>query len=220
MKIMVFTEGTIFTHSNWIGLAREEIVRRIMEGERPDYAGTVPIGEAARKIQAWSDVGVEILYLTSRRSSEEVEQVREVLQRYSFPSGELFFRLEGEEYKDAAERAMPEDVAEIEACLGEMTAAAGDNKAFTRADMRFHLAVARASRNQVLTQSYYFIQGLLEEAIERADALPGGIERALINHRDMLTGIGNRCPDDAQRASERQIMDVAEYFRQRELHGK
>jgi len=112
MKIMVFTEGTIFTHSNWIGLAREEIVRRIMEGERPDYAGTVPIGEAARKIQAWSDVGVEILYLTSRRSSEEVEQVREVLQRYSFPSGELFFRLEGEEYKDAAERAMPDVIIE------------------------------------------------------------------------------------------------------------
>ena len=79
--------------------------------------------------------------------------------------------------------------------------------------MRFHLAVARASRNQVLTQSYYFIQGLLEEAIERADALPGGIERALVNHRDMLTGIRNRSADDAQRASERQIMDVAEYFR-------
>ena len=32
----------------------------------------------------------------------------------------------------AAERAMPEDVAEIEAYLDEMTAAAGDNKAFTR----------------------------------------------------------------------------------------
>jgi DNA-binding FadR family transcriptional regulator len=120
----------------------------------------------------------------------------------------------------AAERAMPEDVVEIEACLGEMTAAAGDNKAFTRADMRFHLTVARASRNQVLTQSYYFIQGLLEEAIERADALPGGIERALINHRDMLNGIRNHSADDAQRASERQIMDVAEYFRVRELHGK
>jgi DNA-binding FadR family transcriptional regulator len=120
----------------------------------------------------------------------------------------------------AAERATPEDVVEIQSCLNEMEIAAGDNKAFTRADMRFHLAVARASRNQVLTQSYYFIQGLLEEAIERADALPGGIERALVNHRDMLTGIRDRCPDEAQHASERQIKDVAEYFRVRELYGK
>ena len=108
MKIMVFTEGTIFTHSDWIGLAREEIVRRVKEGERPDYAGTIPIGEAARKIQAWSQAGAEILYLTSRRSLDEVEQVREVLQRYSFPAGQLFFRQEGEEYKDAAERAIPD----------------------------------------------------------------------------------------------------------------
>ena len=108
MKIMVFTEGTIFTHSDWISLAREEIVRRVKEGERPDYAGTIPIGEAARKIQAWSQAGAEILYLTSRRSLDEVEQVREVLQRYSFPAGQLFFRQEGEEYKDAAERAIPD----------------------------------------------------------------------------------------------------------------
>jgi len=108
MKIMVFTEGTTFTHSNWIGLAREEIVRRVKEGERPDYAGTMPIGKAAKKIQAWSQAGAEILYLTSRRSLDEVEQVREVLQRYDFPPGQLFFRLEGEQYKDAAERALPD----------------------------------------------------------------------------------------------------------------
>jgi GntR family transcriptional regulator, transcriptional repressor for pyruvate dehydrogenase complex len=120
----------------------------------------------------------------------------------------------------AAERATPGDVAEIQLCLDEMERAAADDRAFSRADMRFHLAVARASRNQVLAQSYFLIHGLLEEAIQRADALPGGIERALVNHRDMLTGIRNRQPDEAQRASERQIMDVAEYFRQRELQGK
>ena len=108
MKIMVFTEGTIFGHSNWLDLAREEIVRRVKEGERPDHAGTIPIGDAVRKIQAWNDAGAEILYLTSRRSLDEVEQVREILQRYRFPAGRLFFRLEGEEYKDAAARAMPD----------------------------------------------------------------------------------------------------------------
>ena len=108
MKIMVFTEGTIFGHSNWIGLRREEIVQRVKEGEQPDYSGTIPIGNAAQKIRAWSDAGAEILYLTSRRSSEEVEQAREMLRLYEFPAGQMFFRLEGEEYKDAAERALPD----------------------------------------------------------------------------------------------------------------
>jgi hypothetical protein len=108
MKIMVFTEGTIFTHSSWLGLPRAEVVRRVKEGERPDYAGTIPIGDAAKKIQAWRDAGAEILYLTSRRSPAEVEQAREILHRYGFPMGQLFFRLEGEEYKDAAARALPD----------------------------------------------------------------------------------------------------------------
>ena len=108
MKIMVFTEGTIFSHSDWIGLAREEVVQRAKEGEEPDYAAMIPIGNAAQRIRAWSDAGAEIQYLTSRRSLDEVEKVREVLRLYDFPQGQLFFRLEGEEYKDTAERAFPD----------------------------------------------------------------------------------------------------------------
>jgi len=108
MKIMVFTEGTIFSHSNWLGLPREEIVQRVKDGERPDYAGTIPIGNAAQKIQAWRNVGAEILYLTSRCSPDEVEQARQILQRCGFPEGQLLFRLEEEEYKDVAERAQPD----------------------------------------------------------------------------------------------------------------
>ncbi|RPJ27896.1 MAG: hypothetical protein EHM33_06370 [Chloroflexi bacterium] len=108
MKIMVFTEGTIFSHSNWLGLPREEIVQRVKDGERPDYAGTIPIGNAAQKIQAWRNVGAEILYLTSRCSPDEVEQAWQILQRCGFPEGQLLFRLEEEEYKDVAERAQPD----------------------------------------------------------------------------------------------------------------
>ncbi len=51
MKILVFTEGTIFSHRNWIGLAREEIIGRVREGERPGYAGSMPISDAAKKVQ-------------------------------------------------------------------------------------------------------------------------------------------------------------------------
>ena len=120
----------------------------------------------------------------------------------------------------AAERAMPEDVAEIEAYLDEMTAAAGDNKAFT-ADMRFHLAVARASRNQVLTQSYYFIQGLARRS-DRAGGCPAWRHRTgprqSPRHADRypqpLPGRG-AAGFGAANHGRRRILQ-----RQRELHGK
>ena len=112
MKILVFTEGTIFSHRDWLALSRDEIVRRVKEGERPDYSGTVPIGGAARKLRAWNQDGVEIVYLTSRREPAQVEEVRKILRRYGFPMGEVFFRQAGEEYKDVAERVMPDMIVE------------------------------------------------------------------------------------------------------------
>ena len=87
MKILVFTEGTIFTHQ-------------------------IPIGQAARKLQGWKREGVEIVYLTSRREPADIVQVRDILQRYGFPAGELLFRKVGEEYKDVAEKALPDIIIE------------------------------------------------------------------------------------------------------------
>lgn len=38
--------------------------------------------------------------------------MRRVLQSHGFPAGELLFRHEGEEYKDVAERALPDLIIE------------------------------------------------------------------------------------------------------------
>ena len=110
----------------------------------------------------------------------------------------------------AAERATPEDVVQVAQCLDEMRSAADNGQAFARADVRFHLAVARASRNEVLAQSYYFIHALLEQVIRKADALPGGQKRAIVNHGLILEGIRNRDAALTQQACERQICDVTE----------
>jgi GntR family transcriptional regulator, transcriptional repressor for pyruvate dehydrogenase complex len=113
----------------------------------------------------------------------------------------------------AAERATGADVADMEACLQEMRGATDDNSAFARADVRFHLAVARASKNEVLAQSYYFIHSLLEKVVQEADSLPEGKERALVNHRVILEGIQHGNAALVQEASERQLSDVAEQVR-------
>jgi hypothetical protein len=59
-----------------------------------------------------AESGATILYLTSRRTPEEVQIIRNVLEKHSFPMGELLFREAGEEYKDVAERALPDIIVE------------------------------------------------------------------------------------------------------------
>lgn len=52
------------------------------------------------------------MYLTSRTHSDEIEDIRFVLHKFGFPEGELFFRQEGEAYKDVAERVLPDIIVE------------------------------------------------------------------------------------------------------------
>ena len=110
MKILVFTEGTIITHAGAAGLDREEIVRQVQEGQATvsDYASCIPLGNANTKLQAWKRQGAVIAYLTSRTTSNQIEDIQKVLKRYDFPEGELFFRRAGEQYKDVAERVRPD----------------------------------------------------------------------------------------------------------------
>lgn len=110
MKILVFTEGTIITHASAAGHSREEIVRQVRDGDVSvaDYASCIPVGSAANKLQIWKRQGAEIAYLTSRTTPDEVADIQTVLKRYNFPTGKLFFRREGEQYKDVAEQILPD----------------------------------------------------------------------------------------------------------------
>jgi hypothetical protein len=122
VKILVFTEGTILTNNKWIGLPREEVVKQVKkwsnlskeELEKLQKAGDAPspIGNSVRKIGAWKKQGATIVYLTSRTKSEEVDIIRGILKKYEFPEGKLLFRKEGEDYKDVAEKVMPDIIVE------------------------------------------------------------------------------------------------------------
>jgi len=116
MRILVFTEGTILTHRTHIGLPRDKVVELVKSRKDPlgvnYFVGSVPIGNSAGKMKGWKGQGATILYLTSRRASEEVQTIKNILAEYGFPDGELFFRREGEEYKEVAERASPDVIIE------------------------------------------------------------------------------------------------------------
>jgi hypothetical protein len=118
MRILVFTEGTILT-GNVAHLSREERIRAVQEaiarqpaGEPIDFRAEVPAGNAVEKLQTWKRQGAEIMYLTSRTRSDEIEDIRHVLRKFGFPQGELFSRQESEAYKDVAERVLPDILVE------------------------------------------------------------------------------------------------------------
>lgn len=73
-----------------------------------DYATYIPIGNAAGKLNNWRQQGAEILYLTSRTKEKEINDIKNVIKQYHFPDGQIFFRQNGEKYKDIAEKVMPD----------------------------------------------------------------------------------------------------------------
>ena len=110
MKILVFLHGTVIMHRGAVGRPREERVRQVRNGEASvhDFATYVPVGDAVRKLRAWQERGATIVYLSSHRNAADVEKDRSVLKAHGFPEGEILFRRGDEEYKDIAERELPE----------------------------------------------------------------------------------------------------------------
>lgn len=127
MKILVFTEGTILMHLFAKNISREERVKqskkfviqkvkrllgfntKVIPGSIEDYSNYIPIGNAVEKITNWKQQGAEIFYLTSRRIKSEIDAIQKILQKDHFSDSQnLLFRKTGEDYKDVAERLMPD----------------------------------------------------------------------------------------------------------------
>jgi len=113
MKILIFTEGTILMHASLKGLTREQRVKKSKNRVRPFpsdfFENEIPNSNAVQKLQTWKNQGVGVFYLTSRTTLKQIGDIRNVLKKYNFPdSHNLFFRQKKEEYKDVAERLMPD----------------------------------------------------------------------------------------------------------------
>jgi len=91
------------------GHTREERVAQVTEGDESlhDWALYIPVGNAARKLQEWARQGATICYLSSHKNAQDIEKDELVLQKYAFPDGQIFYRHDGEEYKDVVERIRP-----------------------------------------------------------------------------------------------------------------
>jgi len=115
MRILVFTEGTLIMHKSADGLRREQIVKQVTDNKDQslhDWKSYVPIGNGAYKLGLWKKQGTEILYLTSRTKRADIDAISHVFQKYGFPSGQLLYRKGRQDYKDVAEKVLPDVIVE------------------------------------------------------------------------------------------------------------
>ena len=96
-------------HKNAEGLAREEMIKQVMDGEESihDYASYIPVGNVVKKLQEWKGQGARICYLSSHQNAKDVEKDKFVLKKYAFPDGQIFYRRSRDKYKDVVERIQP-----------------------------------------------------------------------------------------------------------------
>jgi DNA-binding FadR family transcriptional regulator len=92
----------------------------------------------------------------------------------------------------AVQRATPDDVRAMEWALEDMRAAGDDARAFLNANMRFHLAVARASKIDLLAALYESIAAVLSTTMTKASFVGRAHEMRSHNiqvHADLIAAI-------------------------------
>jgi DNA-binding FadR family transcriptional regulator len=114
----------------------------------------------------------------------------------------------------AAERADAAAIAQLEAAFEDMAEAVsrpdgGDYDAFDEADMRFHLAIVRATGNELLEQMTRVVYSALLVSFRTTSRLPGSARRALPKHRAILRAIADRQPLKAKAAMENLVSGTA-----------
>jgi GntR family transcriptional repressor for pyruvate dehydrogenase complex len=101
----------------------------------------------------------------------------------------------------AAQRATSEDIERIWSAMRKMEATVEDNVAFVEADLEFHLAVARAGRNELLEQFYHLSRKLISEVIGEILKLPDVKEDSISVQRAIAQAIERGDPGEARQAA-------------------
>lgn len=111
----------------------------------------------------------------------------------------------------AARRATPDDIEHIQARAGEIEKQIAAGRIYSSSNVRFHLAIARASHNNVLRESLGHLLGQLREFRERTvREIPQMSARDVVEHRAIVEAIRRRRPGAARRAAVEHIRRYAD----------
>jgi DNA-binding FadR family transcriptional regulator len=103
-------------------------------------------------------------------------------------------------------RVTPEDNRAIQWALEEMRRSAADARSFIDANMRFHLAIARAARVELLTSFYESVLAVLGGALVRAAYVEEGHDEMLRHTLEVHGGIADALRDQDHVALEKLLV--------------
>jgi GntR family transcriptional repressor for pyruvate dehydrogenase complex len=151
----------------------------------------------------------------SRRDSELLPRLIEwgllLDQKSTADLVECRYAIERVTVRLAAERRTEDDVARLAHLLEEMEQAP-DAGRFMECDIAFHLAIASASKNEVLAGVLRSLQSLLRVWIVRAVEQAGETAMFTQQHRMIYTGIRNGDPEQAAEGMESHLGSAHEHL--------
>ncbi len=100
----------------------------------------------------------------------------------------------------AAERARPEDIAEIELAFAGMKRAVEEGGDYVTHDLRFHQGLLRACHNRMLGQMSKALSALLRTSFEISTTRKDGPKNSLPLHRAVLDAVIDHNPVKAEKA--------------------
>lgn len=101
----------------------------------------------------------------------------------------------------AAERATPQDLAELEAAYAGMRRAIESGGDYVTHDLAFHQGLLRACHNRMVVQMSKALAALLRTSFEISTTKPDGPAQSLPLHRAVLDAVIARDPERAERAA-------------------
>lgn len=108
--------------------------------------------------------------------------------------------LEPEIAASAATLATEEDLVDMRSAIDAMDNSLSDGNAFIEADQQFHLALAKATRNQLLLRLIDpIVDLLLEQRLKMFNSGTGAAKRGQYHHKRIFEAIENRNADAARR---------------------
>ena len=112
----------------------------------------------------------------------------------------------------AAERATDHDLTEMEAVYDRMVRSQGDVAEFARADLGFHLVVAKATGNSVLIKVNNVLRSVLSVSMENIVSTLG-MRDGLHYHRLLIEAVRSRNAPEAERLMEEHVVRTIERLR-------
>ena len=116
--------------------------------------------------------------------------------------------LEGELAALAAERRTDEDLGRMLTALQEMRDGLDSEEHYIEADVRFHLAIADATKNRCAVRMMQALRELFHRALGSVYHIPGSAAASLEQHQSILDAIAARSAHDARRRMQEHLLRV------------